>query len=490
MKRYKERRCKRKKLVNLLFKNYIVAFFIAFSLLIIAGFTVFTVAVIYYDILTGDEVTASVFFRDNYKEIKSNAVTSKNGFIYVFDKFGNLLHTKYNKTNFNYNAYNPDTLLTLAYKNNFELETAKNNFSLNYNDYIVKVGYNKKSNYILMVGFPQKTADFFTTKDRKITGVEFAIISISICSLLFFILFVIYSKITSRFFIKPLNVLIDGAETFAAGDYSARIVLKTTNEFQDLGDTLNLMASRISEEQYLKEKSELSRKKLILDVSHDLKNPLSNIMGYADYLVNNPEISQYEMNKYLDIIQRNSVRANNLIQNLFEFSKFESVDFHLDLQPGDICEFTRELIASYIPLFEERNFDYDFEIPEEKILILMDSKHLDRALSNLILNSLKYNPASTKFSIDIETDDNNLYLLISDNGIGIPKEKIDTIFDPFVRVDESRNSESGGTGLGLSITQSIISKHNGTIELISGSDEGCLFKITIPLYMSNVECKE
>lgn len=291
----------------------------------------------------------------------------------------------------------------------------------------------------------------------------------------------IYSRITSRFFISPLRVLIDGAETFASGDYSARIVLKTTNEFQDLGDTLNLMASRISEEQYLKEKSELSRKRLILDVSHDLKNPLSNIMGYADYLANSKNISQDEMNKYLGIIQRNSIRANNLIQNLFQFSKLDSPEFQLDLNPEDICEFVRELIASYIPLLEENHFDYDFDIPEDKLMISMDAKHLDRALSNLILNSLKYNPPGTKFTISINHEEDLLYILIYDNGIGIPKTKLDTIFDPFVRVDESRNSESGGTGLGLSITQSIILKHSGNIELLSDIDQGCLFKISIPL---------
>ncbi|MDY5912796.1 MAG: HAMP domain-containing sensor histidine kinase [Inconstantimicrobium porci] len=475
----KIKKIKKKKLVNLLLKNYIISFLLMLTLLIATTFTVFTIANIYYNLIIENDVTASVFFRDDYKQIPYKVITSKHGFAYVYDTNGKILVDKHYTVNFDYQKFNPENIFSIVYKDGFN-NKANPNLTLSYEHYKIKAGYNKKQNYILIIGYPKKGADFFTTIDRKLNFKVFSVLALIICILLFFVIFSIYSRFTSRFFVTPVNILIEGAEKFAAGDYSSRITLKVQNEFKDLGDTLNLMASRISEEKHLKEKSEFARKRLILDVSHDLKNPLSNIMGYADYLVSN-DISKEEMSKYLYIIQQNSIRANNLIQNLFEFSKLDSEDFHLQLEETDICEFMRELIASYIPALDQKHFNYDFDIPEEKILLNIDKKQLDRAISNLILNAIKYNKEGTALSITIQFENNTLSLIICDNGVGIPESSLSTIFDPFVRVDKSRNIHSGGTGLGLSITKTIIEKHNGSIDLISAVNKGCKFIISFTL---------
>lgn len=170
---------------------------------------------------------------------------------------------------------------------------------------------------------------------------------------------------------------------------------------------------------------------------------------------------------------------NDLITDLFELSKFESLDFNLELKRIDICEFVREVIAIYIPAMEEKNIEYRFSIPDRSINVLIDCKSMYRAISNLIINSIKYNPNKTKLKISIEDLKENILLIVEDDGIGIPKNLKQDIFNPFVRVDTSRNSRSGGTGLGLAITKTIIEKHEGKIELESDTNKGCKFIITL-----------
>lgn len=348
-------------------------------------------------------------------------------------------------------------------------------------NYVYKASHNKEKNFTLIVAVPVEKYNEFTMRNTKLTGKQFASISIIVSIILLAFIFIIYSRITSRYFITPLKKLIDGANKLAHGKYDARINLKTTNEFADLSDAFNVMAMKIETERILKEKSEEQRKRLILDISHDLKNPLASIMGYASYLNKCNDISEENLKKYLSVIESNSIRANNLIQELFQFSKLESTDFTLSLQKQDICEFLRTLIANYIADLEDKGFTYDFHIPEKSIFVDFNSKNLDRAFSNIITNCLKYNPPGTKLLITLTSYKDYVNVAFCDNGIGIDESKLETIFNPFVRVDESRNSKSGGTGLGLAITKSIILKHNGTIKLHSSLNKGCIFNIHIPI---------
>src|SRR3712207_971422 len=136
---------------------------------------------------------------------------------------------------------------------------------------------------------------------------------------------------------------MDGVNNITEGDYTTRIKLKAKNEFGKLSDAFNLMTRRLEKETKLKEQSEEARRRLIMDISHDLKNPLASIRGYSDFLIKNLDLSDKEKIKYLSIIENNSIRVNDLITDLFELSKFESLDFTIDVQRVDICEFLREI---------------------------------------------------------------------------------------------------------------------------------------------------
>ncbi|WP_414648739.1 HAMP domain-containing sensor histidine kinase [Clostridium sp.] len=280
-------------------------------------------------------------------------------------------------------------------------------------------------------------------------------------------------------FVKPLKKLLQGVNTIKNGEYSARVEINSVNEIGQLQDAFNLMAEKIQKETLLKKKAEHNRKRMILDISHDLKNPLTSILGYSEFLLENDDITLEDKNKLLKVINNNSIRANDLIQDLFEFSRVESTEYKLDMGYHDIGEFLRELIAGYVPIMEQNGVLYEFDITEDEVKILFDKKNLDRALSNLILNSIKYNNPGITISIKLLVDNGNALIIIEDDGVGISKDFEGDIFEPFVREDVTRNSKTGGTGLGLAISKAIIEKHGGNICLVKDTDKGCKFIIKL-----------
>ncbi|MEK6265504.1 MAG: HAMP domain-containing histidine kinase [Clostridium sp.] len=128
-----------------------------------------------------------------------------------------------------------------------------------------------------------------------------------------------------------------------------------------------------------------------MNISHDLKNPLTSILGYSELLLENNDISKGDKNKLLKVINNNSKRANDLIQDIFEFSRVESAEYILDIARHDIGEFLRELIAGYVPMMEQNGVHYDVDITEDEVELPFDRKNLDRALSNILLIRLKEN---------------------------------------------------------------------------------------------------
>ncbi|WMJ81049.1 HAMP domain-containing sensor histidine kinase [Clostridium sp. MB40-C1] len=466
----KKNKKRKRKIANLLLRNYVFLYFLMTFILVVCLIIIMYVTSISIKNIDQARIVATHLMKDDYKTIDVSKIVEVNGFIEIIDKNLNVIYkrgnTPYNKKKYTRKDYHE---MILSHQDAFEYE----------DDYIYSFAYNKNKEFLLVVGIPSKNLQSLYTKDSKFKP------NIILKSILFFYLItlvlgiLLYSRLTSKNFVTPLKIILNGVKRITDGDYSTRISLKSENEFGELSEAFNLMAAKIEEETNLKEKSEKNRRKLIMDISHDLKNPLASVIGYSDLLIKNPSIDEKERIKFLSVIENNSIRANNLIKDLFEYSKLESTDFSISLQKGDICEFLRELIAVYIPQMEEKDMHYDFDIPEEGIIIQFDYKNLDRAISNLILNSIKYNPLGTTLKIEVENMEDKINIILEDNGIGIPKELVKDIFEPFVRVDSSRNSKSGGTGLGLAITKTIIEKHGGTLRLDTDKGKGCKFTIIL-----------
>ncbi len=346
-------------------------------------------------------------------------------------------------------------------------------------DYSIYSMYLKEETSVVIIGCPYSEV----TKPNAITRIiphNLIIKMLSFFNVVIILLMVyLLAGLTSKVFVKPIKTLLKGVIAISNGEYDVRIESERKNEFADLSNGFNKMAETIQYETKKREELEKMREELILDVSHDLKNPLASILGYSETMINNT-LSEEEKNECLQIINKNSYKANKLINDLFEFSLYNNINYKLNLAKIDICEFIRTLIANYIPEFEYKEFEYDFDIMEGPIFILADEEKLTRAINNIFDNKIKYNEIGNKIIVKTEIKENYFYILLSDNGEIMPKEYWERIFNPFVRVDKSRNSKTGGTGLGLSITKKIILKHYGDVKIID-SLEGTTFEIKLPI---------
>ena len=478
---FTKRRWKRQKLANLLLKNYITSFLILFFILLFSVASAILFAVYYFKITFKSYVIPENFISTNYEEIINEVVEAGGGLVTINDNFE--VTSRHGNTSMLPNKISLELFGKISKRDTIFSPIKYEETNEEIDNYVYTIAYDSQKKHLTVCIIPADKYSPFSFNKKSINKLPFLFIYLAITTFLFLGVLIVYSRATSTHFVKPLKLLTEGANRIASGSYSTRIRINANNEFGELRDSFNIMAQKIEEETLLRENSEEARKRLILDISHDLKNPLASILGYSDYLLNT-DISEEDKNLYLKVINRNAARANDLIQDLFEYSKLDSIDFELSYSSEDINEFIRSLIASYIPFLEENQFDYEFVIPETTSIVEFSSKHLDRALSNLILNAVKYNKKGIKLFIKTYVENNTQFIIVEDNGIGIDKNLIETIFDPFVRADESRNSENGGTGLGLAITKKIIEMHGGTISLDSDLNLGCKFKISLPLKKS------
>lgn len=464
-----------RKISNQFFLNFLLMFVIS---LMVGIFTLMLLDFADHVIsnsLVKNIFTAESLMQDDISKINSSKVIENAGGVQVIDKNYKVVLSE------GINTIEKDKL-TAAEFTKFLTNSKAKGILYNYS-----IEYNEKEDFWLIVTFPSSfRIDFAVVSNVEYKTVNFnKVIGVLVAIILFYFLLLalstfIYSKLASLRIINPLKDLSFSVRSLRDGDYSARVNHNQNNELGNLADTFNEMAQKIEDEMFLRKKAEENRKKLILDISHDLKNPLASIRGYAELCIDQ-ELSLKERADYAKIIYNNSIRANELITGLFEMSKMESSQFKADLTKVDLCEYVREEIGKYISIFDKEGFIYTFDIPKEELFVMLDIKLMDRVFSNLIYNAVKYNNKGTEIFITLKREENNVNLEFQDNGIGIPCESSKRIFEPFVRLDNARNSQTGGSGLGLAITKKIIKEHDGSIDLITDINKGCKFIITLPM---------
>lgn len=384
----------------------------------------------------------------------------------------------------------------------FEFEVESSEFKVKNNDILSRNVFKNYSNIVITMNNGEKLSIYakYMEADRSvlIIGCPYSeitkpnvltqiiphpyIVKFLVFSNVMIVLFIVYilAQKTSKEFINPIRTLLKGVTEISNGNYDVRVKSEKINEFLELSNGFNNMAETIQNEQKENKKLEKMREDLILDISHDLKNPLASIMGYSETLINAEDLTNDKINEYLTIINRNSYRANKLINDLFEFSLYNNTDYKFNLEKRDICEMLREIIANFIPEFDHKEFTYDFDIFESSYYVMADEEKIYRAINNILDNKVKYNKKGNTISIKTEIHDNRFFIKFCDNGDSIPDQYKESIFNPFVRVDKSRNSKTGGTGLGLSITKRILNKHNGDIRILD-SKVGTNFEMYLPL---------
>lgn len=235
------------------------------------------------------------------------------------------------------------------------------------------------------------------------------------------------------------------------------------NEFLEIADNFSNLAKRLDESEIEREKLDEGRQKMLADISHDLKTPITVIQGYSR-AIRDGLVPENELKKYLNTILKRADTLSELINTFSEYSKLEHPDFSLNMEFTDICEFCKELLADKYQELEFAGYILEVDIPDKPIYYKFDSSHMKRVIDNIIGNSIKYNPPGTSLYFSLSNEINNIKIILGDNGSGISKKIASTLFNPFVIGDESRSNKQG-TGLGLAIVKEIVEKHGGKIHL-------------------------
>jgi len=463
----------RRKLSSQFLGNFLVIFLLTILATVLAFVLLSFASGLISGSLTKSRYPASAIIKEDYRQIDASGVVQSGGGVQVVDREYRVVYSK-----------GLDTIgkdkLTVEEFTTFLTESKSK-------PYHYDILYQPKGEFWLIVTFPTSIRLDFSlvhnkeaaSGDLRRAGLVITLVVLIYLLILAFFAY-IYSRITAASITVPLQKLRDGTMLLREGDYSARVDLHLKNEFAELQDTFNDMAARIEHEISLRRKSEEDRRRLILDISHDLKNPMSSIQGYAELLMKKSGMTEQERYEYFEIIYNNSKRANRLLTELFELSRIDSPEFSLKTAKIDICEYIRQICAELVPLLEREGFQYEFDICEENVFVMLDTDRFGRIMQNLAANALRYNPPGTLVAISLTVRNNQAVIEFSDNGIGIPDHIGNNIFKPFVRADDSRSSKTGGSGLGLSIAKKIAEAHGGDLILLPGRKKGSAFRITVP----------
>jgi len=451
---------------KVMLKNHLKMFLLSIAVLLVMYIILNISNIFIKGMLIKDSFDAQDYIDNDYTALNFSKITDNGGGIAILDE--------------NLDLVAKEGLPFLATSSFTQTEWA--NYLMNTGNidspYSYSIAYSTSQNYWIIIAFPSSVRMMFsiyynsnsTLHDKKITTP--VLISLTIIFIILLYIFTwVFTKSTTKTFIKPIYELENNLMSFKEGNYEARIDTSKNNILTNLANVYNKMADKIQSQ--IK-----SRRDLILDVSHDIKNPLASTTGYCEYLINHPELSPDKRLSYYKIIYNDSLRAVKLADDLFQLSKLETDGLKVKVEKTDICEFLREEIAVKIPILEEKKFMYDFNIPDGPIDILIDKQLFTRVVDNLIFNAIKYNKEGTKITISLIDEESKISIIFEDNGVGIPVGTYKDIKKPFVRGDNIY-SHVQGSGLGLSIVEKVVTCHNGKLLLDTSHKKGCKFIVEL-----------
>lgn len=296
-------------------------------------------------------------------------------------------------------------------------------------------------------------------------SVAIAIISVCICGF-------IIRRVKAQ-----INGMLDALEDIKAGNGNRRI-LSATDEFTaSIAYEVNDIVSSYEKELSSFRQAEEVNKQLMTSLSHDVRTPLTTLIGYLD-AAHKGIVTGKDKDEYVEIARRKAHDLKEYIDVLFDWFKLNSDEFVLLIDPVEAVELTRNILIDWIPVFEDKQIDYSIDIPEQPFRVRLDPDAYMRVLNNLIQNVIVHSHAD-KINISLSNQDGNMKIVVADNGVGIEKDDLKHIFERLYKCDKGRSEK--GSGLGLSIVHQLVEKMNGTITAESTPGNGTMFALYFPL---------
>ena len=308
-------------------------------------------------------------------------------------------------------------------------------------------------------------------------------ISVLLFVLLGMLIFSMVFLLLQRKMARDIETIAHAVKQISEGDLSTRLELEGEGELTDIAENLNRMEEDIQELINKERNSEQSKTDLITNVAHDLRTPLTSILGYLELLRKNQKLSPEMQQKYLDIAYNKSVRLQKLIEELFGFTKLSYGKINMNVTKVDIVELLAQLLEESYPNFQKNGLSYDFVSNRKSQIIEADGDLLARLFDNLIGNAIKYGKEGKRVRVSLRADREIVTIKIVNYGYVIPENELPLIFDRFYRTDHSRTNAAGpgGTGLGLAIVKNITDMHHGTVS-VSSDLSGTVFTVRLKIH--------
>lgn len=307
---------------------------------------------------------------------------------------------------------------------------------------------------------------------KEIQKIHWAVVALGFSAILISSLVIwIFSKQVTQ----PLIKIKQMTEQIAKGNYQVQLPVKGKDEITDLTLAINSMSKELH-------RYDTSRNKFLSNISHELKTPLMYIKGYAD-LLNQERISDpQEINDVTKIISDEITRVNHLVKDLFDLARYRDGHIELKMREINVVPYLKEIVDMMRGQIEKKNIKIEYIHESNEILALFDPERLEQVLINLLDNARTYTKENGIIKVIVSSNEKRVIIHVQDNGIGIPVDEIDYIWERFYRVEKSRSRNYGGTGLGLAISKEIIELHGGTITVESQEGKGSAFIIHLPIH--------
>ena len=281
-------------------------------------------------------------------------------------------------------------------------------------------------------------------------------------------------------YMKYIRIIANGIKDIAQGDFDTEIPVKSLDEFGEMASYLNQMQENIKEIMERERVAEHTKNDLISSVAHDLRTPLTSIIGYLGWVKEQPDLDEETRRKYLDIAYRKARHLEQLTNELFGFVKLEHREMTLHVNSLDIRQLLEQLLDECYPSFEKYGLQTEFQCREDRLMMEGDGNLLARLFENLLNNAVKYGKDGKLIRVELEKRADSAVVKVINYGYVIPEQEIGKLFQKFYRVEQSRSQDTGGTGLGLAIVEQIVQLHRGTISVKSDL-QGTVFEVVLPL---------
>lgn len=306
-------------------------------------------------------------------------------------------------------------------------------------------------------------------------------ISFVISLIVFLIIFFDLMNIT----LKYLSDLSGTIQEVTNGDYNVQVPIEYDDELGLLAANINALAITLKEKEIesaiLKENERLAfdaernaekqKNDLITNVAHDLRTPLTTIVGYLELIKNNDQLTKEDIQKYSSVAYEKSKRLQSMMDDLFDFTRLDQDNVRIHMTTINISELILQIVDEFYPTFQEHDLTPVISVSSQNLFINGDGQLLARVFDNLLSNAIKYGQDHNEIKIEILNDEQTVTIKIMNYGNPIDKEDLPYIFDKFYRSDSSRSSSTGGTGLGLAIAKNIVQIHSGQIFVTSHKEK-------------------